>query len=137
MAACTICARSKNRTQRPAGFLQLLTIPHCPWSHIAIDFVTGLPVSSGNCHFVHIRQVFKGCSFRLPGQTPFRLLSSWLTMSSGFMASFWRLFRNGDHSSPPMSGRPSALLWEPRSVSVLDTIHSPMARQRGSTRTGV
>lgn len=65
---------------------------------------------------------------------PFRLLSSWLTMSSGFMASLWRLFRNRDHSSPRMSGRPSALLWEPRSVSVLDTIRSPMARQRGSTR---
>lgn len=47
VAACPVCARNKSSSLRPAGLLRPLTIPHRPWSHIALDFVTGLPVSSG------------------------------------------------------------------------------------------
>lgn len=47
VAACPVCARCKSRTHRPAGLLQPLSTPHRPWSHIALDFVTGLPVSAG------------------------------------------------------------------------------------------
>ena len=48
VAACTICARSKASHRPPAGLLQPLPIPNRPWSHIGMDFVTGLPVSQGN-----------------------------------------------------------------------------------------
>uniref|UniRef100_A0A8C7WS22 Gypsy retrotransposon integrase-like protein 1 n=1 Tax=Oryzias sinensis TaxID=183150 RepID=A0A8C7WS22_9TELE len=48
VAACTICATSKSTHQAPAGLLNPLPIPSRPWTHIAIDFVTGLPVSKGN-----------------------------------------------------------------------------------------
>uniref|UniRef100_A0AAQ4Q2C6 Integrase catalytic domain-containing protein n=1 Tax=Gasterosteus aculeatus aculeatus TaxID=481459 RepID=A0AAQ4Q2C6_GASAC len=41
-------ARSKSSHQAPAGLLRPLPIPHRPWSHIAVDFVTGLPPSEGN-----------------------------------------------------------------------------------------
>ncbi len=37
--ACLVCA---------VGKLRLLPIPSRPWSHIAMDFVTGLPPSNGN-----------------------------------------------------------------------------------------
>ena len=47
VAACTICARSKASHRPPAGLLQPLPVPGRPWSHIAMDFVTGLPVSQG------------------------------------------------------------------------------------------
>lgn len=47
VAACSICARNKSNPRRPAGYLQPLSIPRRPWSHISLDFVTGLPVSSG------------------------------------------------------------------------------------------
>uniref|UniRef100_A0A8C6VUD0 Gypsy retrotransposon integrase-like protein 1 n=1 Tax=Nothobranchius furzeri TaxID=105023 RepID=A0A8C6VUD0_NOTFU len=43
MAACPTCARSKTPNQPPTGDLQPLPIPHRPWSHIGLDFVTGLP----------------------------------------------------------------------------------------------
>ncbi|KAK5927636.1 hypothetical protein CgunFtcFv8_012771 [Champsocephalus gunnari] len=48
VAACSICARSKASHRAPAGLLRPLPIPHRPWSHIAMDFVTGLPPSEGN-----------------------------------------------------------------------------------------
>lgn len=47
VAACSVCARNKSRNQHPAGLLQSLPTPHRPWSHIALDFVTGLPVLAG------------------------------------------------------------------------------------------
>uniref|UniRef100_A0A1A8FIG4 Gypsy retrotransposon integrase-like protein 1 n=1 Tax=Nothobranchius korthausae TaxID=1143690 RepID=A0A1A8FIG4_9TELE len=47
IAACHICARGKISNQPPAGLLQPLPIPSRPWSHIALDFVTGLPPSHG------------------------------------------------------------------------------------------
>uniref|UniRef100_A0A8C6Q7R4 Gypsy retrotransposon integrase-like protein 1 n=1 Tax=Nothobranchius furzeri TaxID=105023 RepID=A0A8C6Q7R4_NOTFU len=43
MATCPTCARSKTPNKPPTGDLQPLPIPHRPWSHIGLDFVTGLP----------------------------------------------------------------------------------------------
>ncbi|XP_078812643.1 uncharacterized protein lrrc75a isoform X3 [Oryzias latipes] len=47
IAACDICARSKSSNLPPAGLLHPLPIATRPWSHIALDFVTGLPPSQG------------------------------------------------------------------------------------------
>ncbi|KAJ8402920.1 hypothetical protein AAFF_G00362340 [Aldrovandia affinis] len=48
VAACTICARNKVSQLAPSGLLRPLPVPHRPWSHIALDFVTGLPSSNGH-----------------------------------------------------------------------------------------
>ncbi|KAK7916542.1 hypothetical protein WMY93_012303 [Mugilogobius chulae] len=48
VSACSVCARSKSSHLPPAGLLHPLPIPSRPWSHIAVDFVTGLPISEGN-----------------------------------------------------------------------------------------
>ena len=48
VAACSICARGKSSHRAPAGLLRPLPVPHRPWSHIAVDFVTGPPPSDGN-----------------------------------------------------------------------------------------
>uniref|UniRef100_A0A3Q3FKI6 Gypsy retrotransposon integrase-like protein 1 n=1 Tax=Kryptolebias marmoratus TaxID=37003 RepID=A0A3Q3FKI6_KRYMA len=48
VSACPTCARCKSSNQPPAGLLQPLAIPNRPWSHIALDFVTGLPPSQGH-----------------------------------------------------------------------------------------
>ncbi|KAK7887001.1 hypothetical protein WMY93_026622 [Mugilogobius chulae] len=48
VSACSVCARNKSSHRAPAGFLRPLPIPQRPWSHIAVDFVTGLPPSGGN-----------------------------------------------------------------------------------------
>uniref|UniRef100_A0A3P9ICQ0 Gypsy retrotransposon integrase-like protein 1 n=1 Tax=Oryzias latipes TaxID=8090 RepID=A0A3P9ICQ0_ORYLA len=47
IAACTTCARAKSSNSPPAGHLHPLSTPSRPWSHIAVDFVTGLPPSHG------------------------------------------------------------------------------------------
>uniref|UniRef100_A0A8P4GPN0 Gypsy retrotransposon integrase-like protein 1 n=1 Tax=Dicentrarchus labrax TaxID=13489 RepID=A0A8P4GPN0_DICLA len=48
VAACSVCARGKSSHQLPAGQLHPLPVPSRPWSHIALDFVTGLSTSEGN-----------------------------------------------------------------------------------------
>ena len=48
IAACATCARNKTSTRPRSGLLRPLPIPSRPWSHIALDFVTGLPPSEGN-----------------------------------------------------------------------------------------
>lgn len=52
VAACSICAHSKSNTQRPSGLLQPLPTPHHPWSHIALDFVTGQNWQRWNRHII-------------------------------------------------------------------------------------
>ena len=46
VTACSVCAQAKVTHQSPQGLLQPLPIPHHPWSHITLDFVTGLPLSN-------------------------------------------------------------------------------------------
>lgn len=45
--ACTICAQSRTSRQLPEGLLEPLPIPHRPWSHLSMDFLTDLPDSDG------------------------------------------------------------------------------------------
>ncbi|XP_036003961.1 uncharacterized protein LOC110367566 [Fundulus heteroclitus] len=68
--ACPTCAQNKSSNRPPAGLLQPLPLPQRPWSHIALDFVTGLPSSRGMttiltivdrfskaCHLVPLRKL--------------------------------------------------------------------------------
>src|SRR4029434_3598435 len=62
--ACAVCATQKSSHQAPAGLLRPLPIPSRPWSHISMDFVTGLPVSEGNTVILVIVDRFsKACRF--------------------------------------------------------------------------
>ncbi|XP_054651361.1 uncharacterized protein LOC129191789 isoform X3 [Dunckerocampus dactyliophorus] len=54
VAACSVCARNKSSHCPPAGLLQPLLVPPRPWSHIALDFVTGLPSSRGNTVILNV-----------------------------------------------------------------------------------
>uniref|UniRef100_A0A3B3BM67 Gypsy retrotransposon integrase-like protein 1 n=1 Tax=Oryzias melastigma TaxID=30732 RepID=A0A3B3BM67_ORYME len=47
VSACPECAQVKPTNQSPAGRLHPLPVPRRPWSHISMDFVTGLPPSQG------------------------------------------------------------------------------------------
>ncbi|KAK2906403.1 hypothetical protein Q8A73_010346 [Channa argus] len=58
VVACATCARGKTPKTPPNGLLQPLPIPSCPWSHNALDFVTGLPPSHGNTTILTIVDCF-------------------------------------------------------------------------------
>lgn len=45
--ACQVCNRYKNTHPPPAVLFQPLVFPARLWSHVALDFVSGLPVSRG------------------------------------------------------------------------------------------
>ena len=48
VAACPVCMAAQPDNRRPAGLLQPLPIPRRPWTHISLDFITGLPLLKGN-----------------------------------------------------------------------------------------
>ncbi|KAL0195114.1 hypothetical protein M9458_008686, partial [Cirrhinus mrigala] len=61
---CPTCNTSKSTHQLPTGLLQPLPIPQRPWSHIAIDFITDLPPSSGFTTILTVIDRFsKACRF--------------------------------------------------------------------------
>nr|XP_054587779.1 uncharacterized protein LOC129153052 [Nothobranchius furzeri] len=62
ISACQVCARSKANNQPPHSLLCPLPVPSRPWSHIALDFVTGLPISKGfNSIFTVVDRFSKSC----------------------------------------------------------------------------
>ncbi|KAI4900897.1 hypothetical protein NFI96_007222 [Prochilodus magdalenae] len=64
IAACQVCARNKEPRTKPSGLLHPLPIPSRPWSHLSMDFITGLPASQGNSVIMVVVDRFsKACKF--------------------------------------------------------------------------
>ena len=66
VSAYSVCARSKASHRPPAGLLRPLTIPHWLWSHIAVDFITGLPPYEGNTTILTIVDRFSKAAHFIP-----------------------------------------------------------------------
>ncbi|KAL2087157.1 hypothetical protein ACEWY4_018216 [Coilia grayii] len=64
--ACLVCNQNKSSNQPPAGLLQPLPVPSRPWSHIALDFVTGLPASGGMTTILTIVDRFSKMAHFIP-----------------------------------------------------------------------
>lgn len=108
VAPCLMCARGKSSHQPPAGLLYPLLIPQRPWSHIAVDFITGLPPSDGHtviltivdhfskaAHFVPLPKLLSAAETSLLVQHVFRL--HWLPRDiisdrGQFTSQVWRAF---------------------------------------------
>ncbi len=121
VASCHVCAQTKSSNLPPAGLLRPLPIPSRPWSHIALDFVTGLPLSAGNtviltvvdrfskaAHFIPLpkllsaretAQVMVDHVFRIHG------LPSDIVSDRGpqFVSQFWKEFCHQIGASPALS----------------------------------
>ncbi len=61
-----VCQTQKPSRQLPAGLLQPLPIPHRPWSHIAIDFITDLPKSNGHTIILTVIDRFSKACLLIP-----------------------------------------------------------------------
>ncbi|KAI3368141.1 hypothetical protein L3Q82_007873 [Scortum barcoo] len=66
ITACSVCARRKASRQVRMGLLQPLPVPHRPWSHLSLDFVTGLPPSRGNMVVVMVVDRFSEITHFIP-----------------------------------------------------------------------
>ncbi len=121
VASCHVCAQTKSSNTPPAGLLRPLPIPSRPWSHIALDFVTGLPLSAGNtviltvvdrfskaAHFIPLprlpsaretAQVMVDHVFKIHG-LPSDIVSD---RGSQFTSQFWREFCRQIGASPSLS----------------------------------
>ncbi|KAL3973506.1 potassium voltage-gated channel Eag-related subfamily H member 3 [Sarotherodon galilaeus] len=64
--ACEACARNKSRHQASSGQLHPLPVPGRPWSHIAVDFVTGLPRSASHSVVLTIVDRFSKAAHFVP-----------------------------------------------------------------------
>ncbi len=64
--ACLVCAVSKSSNRPPAGLLQPLSVPSRPWSHISLDFVSGLPPSQGNTVVLTVVDRFSKATHFIP-----------------------------------------------------------------------
>lgn len=85
IAACTVCACSKTSHQPSPGLLCPLPVPGRPWSHIALDFVTGLPPSQGNTTILTIVDRFsKTAHFVALPKLPTALETADLLISHAF-----------------------------------------------------
>ncbi len=66
VASCHVCAQTKSSNTPPAGLLRPLPIPSRLWSHIALDFVTGLPLSAGNTVILTVVDHFSKAAHFIP-----------------------------------------------------------------------
>jgi len=66
VAACPVCARNKTSSQAQMGLLQPLPVPLRPWSHISMDFETGLPPSKGNTTVLTVVDRFSKMAHFIP-----------------------------------------------------------------------
>ena len=136
--ACTVCARAKSSHQPPAGLLRPLPVPGRPWSHIGLDFVTGLSPSRGHTVILTVVDRFlKAVHFialpKLPTAT--RLLSCLCSMSfasTGFPLTLSLTLAPNSFSK---CGRPSAECWGPPSACHQGTSCRLMDRLRELIRT--
>lgn len=47
ISTCSVCAQNKSSTRPSSSLLRPLPVLSPSWSHIALDFITGLPPSEG------------------------------------------------------------------------------------------
>ncbi|KAK2912262.1 hypothetical protein Q8A73_006375 [Channa argus] len=123
VAACATCTRGKTPKKPPDGLLQPLPIPSRPWSHIALDFVTGLPPTHGNTTILTIIDRFSKAVHFVPLPKlqynylqPLKQLSFSPSMFSVSMESLTILFWTVAHSLSLRFGRRSVTLWGQPSV---------------------
>ncbi len=73
------CAQNKTSNQSPVGLLQPLPIPSCPWSHLALNFVSGPSPSRATPVILTVvdRLSKRPISFPCPNSPPPRRLHRW------------------------------------------------------------
>ena len=146
IAACPTCAQNKTSTRPLSGLLHPLPIPTRPWSHIAVDFVTGLPNSNGNTTILTIIDRFsKAAHFvALPALPSARGTADLLVphvfclhgipsnivsdRGPQFISRLARLLRNPGSHHKPLFWLPPPIQWSSRVSESGDGVYAPLRR---------
>ena len=153
VSASSVCAHSKDPHTQPPSLLQPLTIPSRPWSHIALDFVTALPVSSGNTTVLTIVDRFSKATHFVPlpslptASTTAQLLLQHVVRLHGipldivsdrgpqFTANFWRAFCSlfGTSVSLTSGYHPESNGQTERAIQTLETVLQAVCAENPSS----
>lgn len=137
IGGCLLClCPREGLSLTPTGLLIPLPIPSRPWSHIAVNFVTGLPRSDGYIVILTIIDSF----FKAVHFVPLFKLPSALEMAQLLVRHVSWLHSNpveiiSDHSPVFLSGFSPMRHWGLRSACPQATTCRHTARQRGSINT--
>ncbi len=124
VSACSVCALNKVSTQPNSGLMRPLPMPRHPWSHGALDSVTGLPTSEDKTTILPLI-----ASVNLPVLLPLtKLPSSWSGKSSVSLDSLQTLCPTAALSSPLLFGGPSVLPLGPHMVYPQASTHGLKAK---------
>jgi hypothetical protein len=85
--SCDSCQRNKTSRHKKFGMLQPLEIPYRPWTSISMDFIVGLPGSSGFTKIWVIVDRFSKMSHYIPLPT----LNKTEDLAKLFLKEVWRL----------------------------------------------
>ena len=69
VGTCNICQKNQPSYQKTAGLLEPLPIPTEPWESIAMDFIVGLPKSSGYDSILVVVDRFSKMACFIPTKT--------------------------------------------------------------------
>ncbi|KAL0549903.1 hypothetical protein IC582_014398 [Cucumis melo] len=88
VSKCLVCQQVKAPRQKPAGLLQLLSIPEWKWENVSMDFITGLPrtLRGFTVIWVVVDRLTKSAHF-VPGKSTYTA-SKWAQM---YMSEIVRL----------------------------------------------
>lgn len=94
MVACQVFIQNKFSNQVMPGLLHPLLVPTCPWSHISLDFVTGLPTSESNTPVLTVVDRFSKIAHFLPNSHLLkRLLDFYWIKFSNWIDYLWMWFQ--------------------------------------------
>jgi transposase InsO family protein len=91
VASCSICQQAKIERLPYPGLLEPLEVPKRSWQIVSMDFITGLPLSSGISCILVVVDMFSKYAHFIPIAHPFTAL----TVALAFMKEVYRL-----HSLP-------------------------------------
>ncbi|KAH0604561.1 uncharacterized protein H6S33_006938 [Morchella sextelata] len=86
--SCDSCQRNKTSRHKKFGMLQPLKIPYRPWTSISMDFIVGLPESSGFTKIWVIVDHFSKMAHYIP--LPKLNKTEDLVKDSRFISHFWQ-----------------------------------------------
>ncbi|XP_073049009.1 uncharacterized protein [Primulina eburnea] len=100
VARCLTCQQVKAERMRPGGMLHSLEVPQWNWEHIAMDFVTHLPLSNRGCDaiWVIVDRLSKSAHF-----IPYDRTCTYKKMAKMFASKFWGRLQSALGSKLAMS----------------------------------